>query len=210
MKKFILAKKQGMSQIFGKDGRVIPVTIVEAAPNVVTQVKTQKSDGYDAVQIGIGQTKKNRLTRAALGHLKQLPPTKTLREFRLDDIGRFKRGDKISVDIFEPGERVQVSGTSYGRGFQGVVKRHGFSGGPASHGHRHVLRRPGSIGSMFPQRVIKGKKMAGRMGNERVTVGNLEVVRVDKDANTLFLKGAVPGKRGALLEIVGQNNEDRD
>lgn len=199
--KFILAKKSGMSQIFKEDGRVIPVTLLEVGPNVVTQVKTKEKDGYNAVQLGYGETMKKRLSKPALGHLRGLNPTKHIREFRADDVSGFKKGDKIGVNLFSSGEKVVISGKSIGKGFQGVVKRHGFKGGPASHGHRHVLRKPGSIGSMFPQRVFRGKKMAGRTGGGRVSVRNIEVVRVDEDKNLLFVKGAVPGKKGAILEI---------
>lgn len=202
--KFILGRKSGMSQLFTKDGLTVPVTIIETSPNTVTQVKTQETDGYNAVQLGFGETKETRLTKPARGHLKGLPVVRHLREFTLDDAPSFKRGDKIGVAIFEPGERVRVSGTSIGRGFQGVVKRHGFAGGPASHGHRHVLRRSGSIGGRFPQHVLKGKRMAGRMGGGRITVHNLEVIRVDRETNALYLRGAVPGKKGTLLEIVAR------
>lgn len=200
--KFIVARKIGMSQVFEADGKVIPVTLFEAEPNIVTQIKNSEQDGYSAVQVGFGKTKDKNLSKAEQGHLKNIGFLKNLREFRLDDSSGYKRGGVITVSIFSPGDKVVVSGKTIGRGFQGVVKRHGFSGGPASHGHRHALRSPGSIGSSYPQRVFKGKKMAGRMGQERISVKNLEVIRVDEDKNLIFVKGAVPGKRGAFLEIV--------
>lgn len=206
MNKFILARKLGMSQVFGADGRVVPVTLLEAGPNVVVQVKNDGKDGYQAVQIAFGKTRPKLLSKPLRGHLKNVAVTKQLREFRTEDSEKFKRGDVIKVGIFEAGDKVTVSANSIGRGFQGVVKRHGFSGGPASHGHRHVLRAPGSIGSSFPQRVFKGKKMAGRMGAERVSIKNIEVVRVDEKSNLMFVKGAVPGKRGTLVEVVVRNN----
>lgn len=203
MNKFILAKKVGMSQLFQKDGEVIPVTLLEAGPNVVNQIKTEEKDGYKAIQIGFSKTKAKSLTKSEQGQRKGRELFKYLKEFRVGDVSGFKQGDEVRVDVFAPGDKVKASSKTIGRGFQGVVKRHGFSGGPASHGHRHVLRKPGSIGSSFPQKVFKGKKMAGRMGFNRVSVKNLEVVRVDKKNNLLFIKGAIPGKKGTLVEIVG-------
>ncbi len=204
--KFILGKKLEMSQIFDERGNVVPVTLVEAGPCFVTQIKNKEKDGYEAVQIGFGQAK--RVNKPRAGHLaktkNQKPETKNLkylREFRIDDVEKFKLGDQVSTDVFQEGDVVKVSGTSFGRGFTGVVKRHGFHGGPASHGQKHSLRAPGSIGATFPERVPKGRRMAGRMGNERVTVRNLKIARVDAENNILAIKGAVPGKRGMLLEI---------
>lgn len=204
--KFIIAKKAGMSQIFEADGKVIPVTLLEVASNTVTQVKTKESDGYEAVQVGFEATKENRINRPQKGHLGKAGSelVKYLREFKPTDVSAYKPGDKVTVGVFSVGDKVVVRGKSIGRGFQGVVKRHGFSGGPASHGHRHVLRTPGSIGSMFPQRVFKGKRMAGRMGARNVSVKNLEVVRVDEKKNLLFIKGAVPGKKGSLIEVISK------
>jgi large subunit ribosomal protein L3 len=205
MTKFILGKKLKMTQIFQEDGRVVPVTVIKAGPCLVTQVKTEEKDGYEAVQIGFGQRRK--LSKALSGHLKGLGNFRYLREFRFKiQNSKFQKpelkvGDKIDVGIFQPGDKVQVSGTSKGKGFQGVVKRWGFKGGPASHGHKDQLRMPGSIGATDPARVFKGKKMAGRMGGERVTVKGLEVVEVDKDKGLLMIKGAVPGGRNGLLEI---------
>lgn len=201
--KFIIAKKAGMSQLFEPDGRVRPVTVLEVRPNLVTQVKTEAGDGYNAVQVGFEETLPKRMTKPERGHLKDLAPLKRMYEFRVLK-NELKRGDKIKVSIFSPGERVTVRGTSIGKGFQGVVKRHGFAGGPASHGHRHVLRAPGAIGGRFPQRVIKGKRMAGRTGGSQVTVKNLKVVRVDEQKNLLFVAGAVPGKKGSIIKIVAK------
>lgn len=198
--KFIFGTKLGMSQVFNKEGQVIPVTLIEAGPCLVTQIKTKEKDGYQAVQIGFGQKKK--LTKPLLGHLKKLGQFRWLREFRVEK-PEFKLGDVISVDIFKEGDKVKVSGLSKGKGFAGVVKRHGFKGGPASHGTKHTLRAPGSIGSSFPERVWKGRKMAGRMGTERVTTKNLEVAKVDKENNLLAIKGAIPGRKGTLVEVQG-------
>ena len=196
--KFILGRKIEMTQIFREDGTVVPVTLVHAVPCTVTQVKTDENDTYQAVQIGI-EPKKD-LNKAESGHLKGLDLFNTLCEFRVDDT-ELKRGDVISADTFEAGERIDIAGWSKGRGFQGVVKRHGFHGAPASHGHKDQLRMPGSIGSKCIGPVAKGKRMPGRMGNNRVTVKNLEVVSVDPEKNILAIKGAVPGARGGLLLI---------
>lgn len=197
--KFILGRKQGMSQIFDKEGDVIPVTIIEAGPCFVTQLKTEEKDKYQAVQIGFEELKDKKITKS-----KKKKPYRWLRELRIkkgEKISEIKIGDKIEVGIFKEGDIVKVSGVSKGKGFQGVVKRHGFSGGPASHGHRHVLRTPGSIGSAFPERVVKGKKMPGHAGAERVTTTGLKVIKVDKDNNLLAVKGAIPGPSGGLVEI---------
>jgi large subunit ribosomal protein L3 len=200
MQKFILAKKVGMSQLFEGDGASYAVTLLEALPNIVTQIKTAARDGYDAVQVGLTEPSRPRMKKAGLGHLAGLPHAKHLKEFKPEKIA-LSRGDSVSVGVFAPGDKVKVRGRSIGKGFQGVVKRHGFAGGPASHGHRDVLRRPGAIGGRFPQRVLKGKRMAGRMGGETVSLRNLTVVKVDANKNLIFVKGAVPGKRGTLLEI---------
>ncbi len=196
-----------MTQVFTEDGRAIPVTVVKAGPCVVVQKKTADQDGYTALQIGWGEDK--RLSRPQRGHLRNLPPLRFLREFRVKregtvDLDSLQRGDEIRVSTFSVGERVDVVGVSKGKGFQGVVKRHGFAGGPASHGHKDQLRMPGSIGATDPARVFKGTRMAGRMGGEQVTVKNLEIVRIDEENNLLYLRGAVPGPRGSLVKIVGQ------
>lgn len=197
--KFILAKKIEMSQIFRPDGTVVPVTLCQAGPCTVTQVKTGDRDGYEAVQLGFGEAK--RLATPLENHLKDLSKLRTLREFRVANAVDMKRGDTVDASVFAAGDRVDVTGTSKGKGFQGGVKRHGFHGSPATHGHKDQLRMPGSIGAGGVQRVFKGKKMAGRTGDERVTVKNLEVVDV-KDG-IIALKGAVPGARHAILEIRG-------
>lgn len=199
--KFILGTKEEMTQIFQEDGRVVPVTAIAAGPIVVTQVKNADTDGYSAVQVGFGEQKESRLGKSILGHTKDLGAFKTLREFRVENMADMEKGKTIDVSIFEPGEEIEVSGISKGKGFQGVVKRHGFKGGPRSHGQKHSERKPGSIGSTGPQRVLKGLRMAGRMGSDRVTVKNLSVVAVDTEKGLLFVKGAVPGRRGTLLEV---------
>ncbi|MBU4332683.1 50S ribosomal protein L3 [Patescibacteria group bacterium] len=208
--KFILGKKLEMSQIFADDGTVIPVTKIQAGPCTVTQVKIQEKDGYKAIQVGFGE--KKRLNKPLGGHLKGLSNSRHLVEFRGDTNktnetnktnSDLKRGDVITVGVFEPGDKVKVTGVSKGKGFQGVVKRHGFHGSPASHGHKDQLRMPGSIGATDPARVFPGMRMPGRMGGEQVTVTNLEIVKIDKDKNLLYIKGAVPGARNRLLEISG-------
>ncbi len=195
--KFILGKKLGMSQIF-EDGNVIPATVIEAGPCFVTQIKTKEKDGYSAIQIGFEKLKEKKIKSP-----QKNKPFKWIREFKLKDNGNLslKNGDQIDISIFSKGEKVVISGKSKGKGFQGVVKRHGFKGGPASHGHRHVLRRPGSIGTSFPERVPKGRRMPGHTGAERVTVKNLKIAAIDKENNLLIVKGAVPGPRGGVLEI---------
>jgi len=187
-----------MSQIFDKEGNVIPITAIEAGPCFVTQVKTQEKDGYKSIQIGFENLKEKKTKKP-----QKNKPFKWIREFKLGekDSTEFKNGDRIDVSVFSEGDKIVVSGTSKGRGFQGVVKRHHFKGGPASHGHRHVLRRPGSIGSSFPERVNKGKRMPGHTGMERVTIKNLKVAAVDTGNNLLAIKGAIPGPKGRLLEI---------
>ncbi len=199
--KFILGKKIGMSQTFDEQGRVVPVTLVEAGPCWVTQVRTKEKDGYQAAQIGFGPVKEKRVNKAQLGQFRKNKLEQNFRYLREFKNGSYQLGDRIDVSLFIPGEQVSVSGISKGKGFQGVVKRHGFAGGPASHGGRHNLRAPGSIGSAFPERVVKGKKMAGQMGNQRIRLMNLKVVEVDPENNLLALKGALPGRPGSLLEI---------
>lgn len=185
--------------MYQPDGSLVPVTLVQAGPCVVTQVKTQDTDGYVAVQVGFAPAKK--LSQAEAGHLKDLQLMHHLREFRLEGEPNQKRGDVIEATTFQPGDMVHVSGVSKGKGFQGVVKRHHFHGHPTSHGHKDQERMPGSIGAGGVQHVLKGRRMAGRMGNERVTVKNLQVMEV-REGGILALKGAVPGARHAVLEIV--------
>ena len=188
-----------MSQIFEEDGTVIPVTVVSAEPMKVTQTKTVEKDGYEAIQFGSGSKKK--LSKPLHGHLKELGKLRYLKEAKgKEDI---KVGDLADVSIFNPGDKVKVTGISKGKGFQGAVKRHGFHGMPASHGHKHVKRHVGSIGQRFPQHTLKGMRMAGRMGGVKSTVRGLKIIRVDKDSNLLAIKGAVPGRKGTLLEIKG-------
>lgn len=200
--KFILGKKIGMSQIFREDGRVVPVTLIEAGPCQIVQVKTKEKDGYRALQIGFDKIKEKSIKKPQKGHFKKAGLEGGYRYLREYQGNNLKVGDKISVDVFKEGEIVKVSGISKGKGFQGVVKRHGFSGFPASHGTKHGLRAAGSIGSAFPERVFKGKKMAGRMGARRRSVLGLEIAKIDKENNLLALKGTAPGRKGTLLEIV--------
>lgn len=203
--KFILGKKENMTEYFTEDGKVVPVTIVKTSQMVVTQVKTKEKDGYHAVQIGFGERKAKNLSKAVKGHLKDLGNFRHIKEFRLEKESEYKVGDKISADeIFKEGDKVQISGTSKGKGFQGVVKRHGFGGGPRSHGQKHSEREPGSIGGGLRTHVPKGMRMAGRMGSDRITQKNLKVVLVDKDENIVLIKGAIPGSRGSLVEIISK------
>jgi len=206
--KFILGKKLNMSQEFGLEGKVIPVTVIQAGPCLVTQVKTNVKDGYQAVQIGFFEKKK--LNKPLTGHLKNLPKFRYLKEFKVEEINDIEVGKEIRVNIFTSGDPVKVTGVSKGKGFQGVVKRHGFHGSPASHGHKDQLRMPGSIGTTDPARVFKGKRMAGRMGTDQVTISNLEIVKVDIDNNLLYIKGAVPGGRNGLVLISGPGELKED
>lgn len=207
--KFILGKKIEMTQRFGSDGKFSPVTVVEAGPCVVTQIKTKDKDKYDAVQLGFGT--KRKISKSVKGHLKDLGNFRYLREFRIKDEKfsiksndaevKFEKGIKIDALFFKPGDKIQVIGTSKGRGFAGVVKRHHFKGQPATRGTKDQVRMPGSIGAVWPQHVIKGTRMAGRMGNDRVTVKNLEIVEVVSEKNLLLIRGAVPGARNSLVFI---------
>jgi large subunit ribosomal protein L3 len=204
MMKGILGKKIGMTQIFGEDGGVVPVTLIEAGPCYVTQKKDVESDGYVAVQLGYGEAKERRVNRPKSGHLKKsgAPLLKHLREFRVKDHSDLELGQAINVDVFEAGDFVDVTGTSKGKGFAGVVKRHHFAGGPKTHGQSDRHRAPGSIGAgTTPGRVFKGMRMPGRMGGERVTVSNLEVMIVDADRNLLVVKGAIPGAKNSLVMV---------
>ena len=198
----LIGRKIGMTQIFDEEGQTVPVTVVEAGPCYVTQVKTVASDGYDAIQLGFEAAQPRKLKQPQRGHLKDLPFLRHLREWRVKTSAEYEVGQKLDVSIFAPGERVSVTGTSKGKGFQGVVKRHGFRGGPRTHGQSDRLRAPGSIGSGTTlSRVQKGRRMPGRMGGSRVTVPNLLVVRADPERNLLLLRGAVPGPREGLLLI---------
>ncbi len=197
-----------MTQLYREDGAVVPATAVLAEPNLITQIRNLEKDKYSAIQVGFGQAKK--VKKPIAGHLKGLALVKSMREFRVkpEEIGDLKRGDTITVNVFIPGDIIKVTGNSKGKGFQGVVKRHGFHGSPATHGHKDQERMPGSIGATTAQRVIKGKRMAGHMGDEQVTVTNLEIVSVDAEKNILYVKGAVPGARNGLLLIVGPGTMD--
>jgi large subunit ribosomal protein L3 len=200
----IIGKKIGMTQLFQDSGETVAVTAIQAGPSVITQVKSRDRDGYDAVQMGLveDKVKQSRLSSPKRGHLRDLENIRYIREFRANDISSIKRGDKVDVGFLKQGDLVNVTGLSKGRGFAGVVKRHHFAGGPKTHGQTDRHRAPGSIGATtWPGRVLKGKHMAGHMGNERVTVRNLEVVQTDRERNLLLVKGAVPGANGGLLAI---------
>ncbi len=203
MKKAIIGKKIGMTQIFDETGKVIPVTAIEAGPCVIAQIKTVETDGYDAVQLGFGDVKENKVNKPVKGHYAKLgiTPKKHLREFRLDSLEGLKVGDELKADVFAVGDSVDIQGTSKGKGFQGVIKRHGQSRGPMGHGSMYH-RRPGSMGpTSTPGRVFKGKKLPGHMGRQTVTIQNLDVVAVDLDKNVILVKGSVPGVKGAILKI---------
>ena len=203
MKKALIGKKVGMTQIFDEKGKVIPVTVIEAGPCVVAQVKTVESDGYNAVQLGFGDVKESKVNKPIKGHFtkSKLTLKKHLREFRIDDVASVKVGDELKADVFTKGDKVDIQGTSKGKGFQGVIKRHGQSRGPMGHGSMYH-RRPGSMGpTSTPGRVFKGKKLPGHMGGNTITIQNLEVVSVDLDKNVILVKGSVPGANGAILKI---------
>jgi large subunit ribosomal protein L3 len=200
----ILGKKVGMTQIFDEQGEVVPVTVIEAGPCFVTQVKTQENDGYQAIQVGFGEVKPRRLTKGQRGHLEgnDLPLLRYLREVRVKDETVYEVGQRITVDIFAAGERVDVVGKTKGRGFAGTVKRHGFHRQPKTHGQSDRERAPGSIGATTGTgRVFKGKRMAGRMGNARVTSENLLIALVDPERNLLAVRGSVPGPKGGLVLV---------
>lgn len=200
--KFILGKKIEMSQAYDETGAVVPVTLVSAGPCVVVEVLTAEKTGYTAVKIGLGAAK--RVNKPRAGELKELGKFQYLREFRVDDVSAFNRGDTVLASTFAKGDVVDVISKGKGRGFQGVVRRHGFAGSPASHGHKDQLRMPGSIGSKRIGPVQKGKRMAGHMGDAPVTVKNLKIVDIDAAKNLLYIKGAIPGARGGLIKIVSK------
>ena len=202
MKKGIIGRKIGMTQIFDEKGNVIPVTVIEAGPCVVAQVKTEETDGYNAIQLGFGEVKDKHINKPEKGHFakSKLTAKKHLREFRVNSAD-VKVGDEVKADVFVAGDKVDVQGTTKGKGFQGVIKRHGQHRGPMGHGSMYH-RRPGSMGSTStPGRVYKGKNLPGHMGHETVTVQNLEIVKVDLDKNVLLIKGSVPGNKGTILKI---------
>ncbi len=201
----IIGTKIGMTQIIGEDGVVTPVTILQAGPTTVTQVKTAEKDGYNAVQFGYGQGKN--LSKSVSGHVKKAGTNvkpKALKEFRTEEVPELKTGDTITVEVFELGDKVSVTGTSKGKGFAGTVKRWNFEESRNTHGFKGNIRRVGSIGSMYPQKVFKGKKMPGRMGHDQVTVKNLVVAYIDKENNILGLKGAVPGPKKGIVTVEGK------
>ncbi|SFC04941.1 large subunit ribosomal protein L3 [Alkalibacterium subtropicum] len=203
MTKGILGRKVGMTQIFSETGELLPVTVIEVQPNVVLQVKTTETDGYNAVQLGYEDKREVLSNKPAQGHVKKAntAPKRFIKELRDAELGDVEVGNEIKVDTFAEGDIVDVTGTSKGKGFQGVIKRHGQSRGPETHGSRYH-RRPGSMGmATHPGRVFKGKKLAGRMGGDQVTVQNLEIVRVDTDRNVLLIKGNVPGAKKSLIQI---------
>lgn len=203
MKQF-LGKKIGMTRIFAEDGTVVPITVIQAGPCKVTQVKTKEKDGYRAAQVAFGEKRKSLINKPLAGHLKKsgLDATRWLAELKLEDGDNFEVGQTLDVSVLHPGDLVKVTGTSKGLGFQGAVRRHHFAGGPKTHGQSDRHRAPGSVGaSSFPSRTFRGQRMAGRMGGETVTVKNLKIVEVDLDHNAFLVKGAVPGKPNGLVKI---------
>lgn len=202
--KGILGRKKGMTQVFTKSGKLIPVTVIEVEPNIVTQIKTKENDGYEAIQLGFENIKEKNATKAIIGHAKKAntTPKRFFREIRGVDVANYNVGDEISVDSFTEGEVVDVTGTTKGHGFEGVITRHGQSRGPMGHGS-HYHRKPGSMGTMRPMRVFKAKKLPGHMGVLTVTIQNLEVVKVDKENNCILIKGNVPGAKEGLVFIKG-------
>lgn len=202
MTKGILGRKIGMTQVFAENGELIPVTVIEATPNVVLQKKTAETDGYNAVQLGLEDKRAKLANKPEQGHAAKAntAPKRFIREFRDADVAGYEVGQEVKVEIFAEGDTVDVTGISKGKGFQGVIKRHGQSRGPMSHGSRYH-RRPGSMGPVAPNRVFKGKKLAGRMGGDQVTVQNLQIVRVDAERNLLLVKGNVPGAKKSLVAV---------
>ena len=207
MTKGILGKKLGMTQIFAEDGRVIPVTVLEAGPCTVVQKKTMESDGYNSIQVGFGKVAKKKVNKPRQGHFTQVEqePKLYLREFRVDNPEEYEVGQEIRVDVFTPGDKVHVSGISRGKGFAGSIKKWGFRRGPMTHGSRY-RRGTGSLMTSAMTRLFPGRKMPGRMGGKRITTRNLEVVQVDPEKNLLLVKGSVPGAKGALITIKGVAN----
>lgn len=204
MQKAIIGKKLGMTQVFSPEGKLIPVTVIEAGPCTVVQKKSLEKDGYEAIQVGFGEANPKRVTKPLQGHFNKagVPFKKTLKEFRLEDIASINVGDEIKCDVFAEGERVDVTGISKGKGYAGVIKRHGFARLKETHGTGPVHRHPGSMGACStPSRVMKGKKLPGHMGHKQVTVLNLDVVKVDGERNLILVKGAIPGPKGAVVSV---------
>ncbi len=205
--KFILGVKENMTEYFSPEGEVFPVTVISAGPIIVTQIKTKESDGYNAIQFGFGKKNPKNINKAIRGHIKDLGDFKYIKEFQTDEKTEIKVGDIFNVaDLFSVNDKLQISSISKGKGFQGVVKRHGFHGGPRTHGQKHSEREPGSIGAGGMQKVMKGKRMGGRMGGDRITQKNLKIIFIDKENNTMLIKGAIPGRRGSLVEIKAITN----
>jgi len=205
--KFILGRKLNMSQMYDASGAAIPVTLVSAKGNIVTDIRTKERDGYEAVQVGEGSRNASRINKPLKGHLKDLGNFAALSEFRVEgtpQVGALKVGDKVDLSQFKAGDAIVVSAISKGKGFQGVVKRHGFHGGPRTHGQKHSEREPGSIGGGLRTHVPVGMRMAGRMGSDRVTVTGLTVAHIDQEENILYVSGAIPGRRGTLVEVVAK------
>lgn len=200
--KFTLGIKQNMTQIFDEAGNVHPATVLLAGPLTVIQIKTKLVDGYDAIQVGLGTKREKNINKPEKGHLKDAS-SRFLKEFIVEDISKFKVGDKVDLSAFASGDMIEVSATSKGKGYQSVIKRHGFKGQPRSHGQKHSENAPGSIGGGLRNKVPKAMRMAGRMGGDRITIKNLKVLAVDKDNNQLIISGAVPGRRGTLVEVRG-------
>lgn len=202
--KIILGTKEKMTQLFGEDGTVYPATVLTAGPVVVTQVKTTDKDGYQAVQVGFGEKKAHNINKARKGHFKDMGNFRYVKEFRLDNLEGAEVGKKIDSSAFSVGDKIHLAAFSKGKGFQGVVKRHGFSGGPRTHGQKHSEREPGSIGGRGRAggRVSLGMRMGGRMGNDRVTIRNVEILQINPENNQIIVKGGVPGRRGTLVEII--------
>jgi len=201
--KSLIGRKLGMTQIFNSDGLMIPVTVLQIDPNSIVQVKTIDKDGYNAIQVGYGAKKEKNVNKPTKGHFEKagVTPKRKLKEFRVEQTDDYEVGQEMNADLFKDGERVDITGTSKGKGFQGVIKRHGHSRGPETHGSRHH-RRPGSLGAAtYPGRVFKGTKLPGHMGNVQITVQNLEIIKVDMEKNVLLIKGAVPGPKKGLLVI---------
>ena len=203
MNKGLIGKKIGMTQVFDENAKAIPVTVIEVAPNIVVQIKTKEIDGYDSIQLGFGDVKDKHLNKPKKGHLEKfkIENVKYLKEFRLNDTEKYEVGQKLGADVFEKGDIVSVQGTTKGKGFQGVIKRHGQQRGPTTHGSRYH-RRPGSMGaSATPARVVKGKKLPGHMGSVTRTIKNLEIISVDNDKNVILVKGSIPGPKGSIVKI---------
>lgn len=202
MTKGILGRKIGMTQLFSEDGELIPVTVVQAEPNVVLQKKTVENDGYEALQLGFHNEKESRANKAEKGHAEKASttPKRYVREFRNANLDEYETGQEVSVDVFQAGDKVDVTGTSKGKGFQGAIKRHGQQRGPMSHGS-HYHRGPGTLGAVDPMRVFKGKKLPGQMGGKQITIQNLDVVKVDTQRNLLLIKGNIPGAKKSIVKI---------